>query len=141
MAPLLGGIDQAFQFIQEYTGVVSPGILAVFLMGLFWKKATNRGAIWGALLSIPVAMYFKVAPKGWSESPFFLDLPFLDQMGLTSLITMGIIALVSAPGGRGTHDAKAIELSRDTFRTEGLYNVGAFAVLLVLVALYAMFWS
>ena len=98
MAPLLGGIDQAFQFIQEYTGVVSPGILAVFLMGLFWKKATNRGAIWGALLSIPVAMYFKVAPKGWSESPLFLDLPFLDQMGLTSLITMGIIALVSARG-------------------------------------------
>ena len=141
MAPLLGGIDQAFQFIQEYTGVVSPGILAVFLMGLFWKKASNRGAIWGALLSIPVAMYFKVAPKGWSESPLFLDLPFLDQMGLTALITMGIIALVSARGGQGAHDAKAIHLSLDTFRTEGLYNVGTFAVLLVLVALYAMFWS
>ena len=47
MAPLLGGIDQAFQFIQEYTGIVSPGILAVFLLGLFWKKTTNNGAIWG----------------------------------------------------------------------------------------------
>ena len=46
MAPLLGGIDQAFQFIQEYTGVVSPGILAVFLLGLFWK-ASNKGAIYG----------------------------------------------------------------------------------------------
>lgn len=140
-APLLGGIDQAFQFIQEYTGVVSPGILAVFLMGLFWKKATNQGAIWGALLSIPVAMYFKVAPKGWSGSPLFLDLPFLDQMGLTSLVTMGIIALVSARNGQGTRDSKAIELSRDTFRTDGLYNVGAFAIMVVLVALYAMFWS
>ena len=42
MAPLLGGIDQAFQFIQEYTGVVSPGILAVFILGLFWKKTTNQ---------------------------------------------------------------------------------------------------
>ena len=140
-APLLGGIDQAFQFIQEYTGVVSPGILAVFLMGLFWKKATNQGAIWGALLSIPVAMYFKVAPKGWSGSPLFLDLPFLDQMGLTSLVTMGIIALVSARNGQGTRDSKAIELSRDTFRTDGLYNVGAFAIMVVLVALYAMFWT
>ena len=79
--------------------------------------------------------------KGWSESPLFLDLPFLDQMGLTSLITMGVIVLVSAGGGQGTQDAKAIHLSRDTFRTEGLYNVGAFAVLLVLAALYAMFWS
>ena len=81
MAPLLGGIDQAFQFIQEYTGVVSPGILAVFLLGLFWKKTTNRGAIVGALASIPIAMYFKVAPKGWSDSGMFLDLPFLIRWG------------------------------------------------------------
>ena len=43
MAPLLGGIDQAFQFIQEYTGVVSPGILAVFILGLFWKKPPTKG--------------------------------------------------------------------------------------------------
>src|SRR5690606_36583482 len=71
MAPLLGNLDQAFQFIQEYTGVVSPGILAVFLLGLFWKKTTNKGAIIGAFASIPIAMYFKVAPKGWSTSPLF----------------------------------------------------------------------
>jgi SSS family solute:Na+ symporter len=58
MAPLLGGIDQAFQFIQEYT-VVSPGILAVFILGLFWKKTSNKAAIWGALLSIPIAMFLK----------------------------------------------------------------------------------
>ena len=76
-------------------------------------------------------------------SPFdlFLDLPFLDQMGLTSLVTMGIIALVSARDGQGAHDSKAIELSRDTFRTDGMYNVGAFSIMVVLVALYAMFWS
>lgn len=41
---MLGGIGQAFQYIQEYTGLVSPGILAVFLMGLFWKKTTSKGA-------------------------------------------------------------------------------------------------
>ena len=58
LAPLLGGIDQMFQYIQEYTGLVSPGILAVFLMGLFWKKATNKGAIWGVLCSIPIALIF-----------------------------------------------------------------------------------
>ena len=141
MAPLLGGIDQAFQFIQEYTGVVSPGILAVFVMGLFWKKATNKGAIWGALSSIPVAMYFKVAPKGWSDSTLFLDLPFLDQMGWTALLTMAIIAAVSWREGQGQEDAKAISLSGETFQTGRLYNVGAFAVMMVLVALYAMFWS
>ena len=60
LAPLLGGIDQMFQYIQEYTGLVSPGILAVFLMGLFWKKATNKGAIWGVLCSIPIAFNFQI---------------------------------------------------------------------------------
>ena len=107
MAPLLGGIDQAFQFIQEYTGVVSPGILAVFILGLFWKKTTNRGAIVGALASIPIAMYFKVAPKGWSDSALFVDLPFLDQMGLTSLLTMLVIAAVSRSEGRGPTTRRA----------------------------------
>ena len=59
MAPLLGGIDQAFQFIQEYTGIVSPGILSVFVLGLFWKKTSNKGAVFGALASIPIALFFK----------------------------------------------------------------------------------
>jgi SSS family solute:Na+ symporter len=45
MAPLLGGIDQAFQFIQEYTGIVSPGILGVFMLGLFWKKTTTKAFV------------------------------------------------------------------------------------------------
>ena len=53
IAPMLSNLSQAFQFIQEYTGVVSPGILAVFLLGLFWKKATNKSAILGVLFSIP----------------------------------------------------------------------------------------
>ena len=141
MAPLLGGIDQAFQFIQEYTGVVSPGILAVFILGLFWKKTTNKGAITGALASIPIAMYFKVAPKGWSDSALFVDLPFLHQMGYTTLLTMLVIAIVSWSQNRGADDEKGIAISQETFKTGSIYNVGAFAVMIVLVALYGLFWS
>ncbi len=141
MAPLLGGIDQAFQFIQEYTGVVSPGILAVFVLGLFWKKTTNKAAITGALASIPIAMYFKVAPKGWSSSSLFVDLPFLDQMGLTTLLTMSIIAFISYRQNRGANDEKGIDITKETFKTDGIYNIGAFALLLILSALYAFFWS
>ena len=141
MAPLLGGIDQAFQFIQEYTGVVSPGILAVFILGLFWKKTTNQGAITGALASIPIAMYFKIAPKGWSDSALFVDLPFLHQMGYTTLLTMLVIAIVSWSQNKGTDDEKGIAISQETFKTGSIYNVGAFAVMIVLVALYGLFWS
>lgn len=141
MAPLLGGIDQAFQFIQEYTGVVSPGILAVFILGLFWKKTTNKGAITGALVSIPIAMYFKVAPKGWSESAVFVDLPFLHQMGYTTLLTMLVIAVVSWSQNKGADNEKGIAISKETFKTGSIYNVGAFAVMIVLVVLYGLFWS
>ena len=142
MAPLLGGIDQAFQFIQEYTGVVSPGILAVFMLGLFWKKTTNKGAIIGTLSSIPIAMYFKVAPKGWSNNSFFLnDIPFLDQMGYTALITTVVIVIASHIQNRGKKDIKGIEISKETFKTSPLFNVISFAIMLILTALYAIFWK
>lgn len=140
LAPLLGNLDQAFQFIQEYTGIVSPGILAVFLLGLFWKKTTNKGAIIGALVSIPIAMYFKVAPKGWSSSPLFADVPFMDQMGYTLVLTMGVIALFSYMQHKGADDEKGIEITKALFKTTPLFNVGSFAVLLILTALYSMFW-
>ena len=141
MAPLLGGIDQAFQFIQEYTGVVSPGILAVFLLGLFWKKTTNRAAIIGALTSIPIAMYFKVAPKGWSDSPIFVDIPWMDQMGYTAILTGLIIVVFSLIQNKGKVDEKGIELNKEMFRTSAKFNIGAFVIMIILVVLYAMFWK
>ncbi len=144
VAPLLGGLDQAFQFIQEYTGVVSPGILAVFLLGLFWKKTTNRGAIVGVLASIPVAMFFKIGPKGWISGSglenLFPSLPWMDQMGLTCLITMVVIALVSYFQNGGKDDGKGIPLNKETFRTKPLFNLGAFVIMITLTVVYALFW-
>jgi SSS family solute:Na+ symporter len=141
MAPLLGGIDQAFQFIQEYTGIVSPGILAVFMLGLFWKKTTNKAAIIGALVSIPIAMYFKIAPNGWSTSSFFVDIPFMDQMGYTAVLTMIVIITTSLIQHKGADDAKGIPITKELFKTSPVFNIGAFAIMLILVALYAMFWN
>lgn len=140
-APLLGGIDQAFQFIQEYTGVVSPGILAVFLLGLFWKKTTNRAAIIGALASIPIAMYFKVAPKGWSTNSLFVDLPWMDQMGYTAVLTIIIIVSTSLLQHKGQDDKKGIPISKQLFKTNPLFNIGSFAIMIILVAIYAVFWK
>ena len=141
MAPLLGGIDQAFQFIQEYTGIVSPGILAVFLLGLFWKKTTNKAAIVGALFSIPIAMYFKVAPKGWSTSPIFVDIPWMDQMGYSAILTGIVIVAISLLQNKGANDEKAIPLNKQLFKTSPGFTIGAFAVMLIVVALYSLFWN
>ena len=139
IAPQLGSLGQVFIFIQEYTGVVSPGILAVFFMGLFYKKATNNAAIWGAILSIPIAMYFKVAPKGWSDASIFVELPFMHQMGYTCLVTLALIAFISYLDGN-KDDSKGINLTKKLFATNNTFNIGAFSVVLITAFLYAMFW-
>ena len=140
IAPNLGNIGQVFIYIQEYTGVVSPGILAVFLTGIFWKKTTNNAAIWGVLFSIPVAMYFKVAPNGWSSLPIFInDVPFMHQMGITFLATTFIIFLISFLEGN-KNDPKSINISKKLFETDSSFNIPAFIVLLITTFLYAFFW-
>jgi len=140
LAPQLKNLGQAFQFIQEYTGVVSPGILAVFLLGLFWKKTTNNAAIWGVVLSIPIALYFKVAPNGWSDALFFMNMPFLDQMFWTLMITAAIMVLISYLENKGADHEKGIVLSRQLFATKPSFNISAFIIMVILTFLYAMFW-
>ena len=133
VAPLLGGIDQAFQFIQEYTGVVSPGILAVFILGLFWKKTTNNAAIWGAVLSIPIALALKFLPIPVFE-------PWMHQMGITTLLSMLIIVVLSNMQNKGVDDPKAIPLTKELFKTTPLFNIGSFAIMIILTVLYGLFW-
>ena len=140
IAPQLKSLGQVFQYIQEYTGVVSPGILAVFLMGLFYKKASNNGAIWGVISSIPIAMYFKVGPNGWSSlSIFNHDIPFMNQMLITCISTMFIIFIVSKIEGN-QDDPKGIVITKKLFSTSPAFNISAFAVCIITAFLYAFFW-
>ena len=140
IAPQLKSLGQVFQYIQEYTGVVSPGILAVFLMGLFYKKASNNGAIWGVISSIPIAMYFKVGPNGWSDlSVFTHDIPFMNQMLITCLATMFIIFIVSKIEG-SVDDPKGINITKKLFSTSPTFNISAFAICIITAFLYAFFW-
>lgn len=133
VAPLLRSLPQVFQGIQEWTGIVSPGILAVFLMGLFWKKANSKGAITGVIASIPVALTLKLS---------IMELPFMDQMLYTTLITMVIIAGVSLGSGKKGQDddPKAISLTPELFKTGKKFNIAAYAIMVILVFLYAYFW-
>ena len=131
VAPMLGGIGQAFQYIQEYTGLVSPGILAVFMLGLFWKKTTSRGAIIGVVASIPFALFLKFMP---------LNMPFMDQMLYTLLFSIVVIAFTSLSTSEQDDDSKAIKVTAQTFKTERSFNVAAYAIVVVLAVLYALFW-
>jgi len=131
IAKTMGSIPQMFQYIQEYTGIVSPGILAVFLMGLFWKKTNVKGAIVGVLVSIPIALALKFLP---------IEMPFLDQMLYTLLMTMTVIVGVSLNTGEGDDDPKSIPLLKETFLTGRAFNISAYIILIILVVLYSVFW-
>ncbi len=133
VAPLLNGMDQVFQYIQEYTGLVSPGILAVFLLGLFWKKTTNNAAIWGAVLSVPIALALKFLPI-----PALA--PWMHQMGLATVLSIVVIMVLSYMETKGKDDPKGIEITKDLFKTTPLFNIGSFVVCLLLAVLYSIFW-
>jgi len=100
-------------------------------LGLFYKKATNKGAIAGILVSIPAALLLKLPVLG---------LPFMDQMLYTFLITLAVIVLVSLSTNKNDDDPKAIILTNKIFITGKAFNVSAYAIMTVLVLLYVVFW-
>jgi SSS family solute:Na+ symporter len=111
--------------------LVSPGILALFLLGLFWKKTTNRGAITGVVLSIPIALALKFLP---------IDMPFIDQMFYTCLLTMAIIVMVSLCTCEEEDDVKGIPLTSSMFQTKRDFHIAAYAICVLLVVIYSVFW-
>lgn len=131
VAPFLKSLPQVFQYIQEYTGLVSPGVLAVSMLGLFWKKVTTRGAIWGAILSIPVALFLKLP---------IIELPFMDQMMYTFVITIVIIAMISLTSNEYDDDPKGFNLTAKIFSTDQAFNIASYVICLILALLYTIFW-
>jgi len=128
--PLLGQFDQAFQYIQEFTGFFTPGVCALFLLGIFWKGTTANGAL-GTAISSAV---FSIALKIWWPS-----LPFIDRVGLVFLLCIGVGVLISLSQGREEHP-DAIDYGEiDTHTTSG-FNLGALIVVLMLVGLYVTWW-
>ena len=131
IAPMLQNLSQAFQFIQKYTGFVSPGVFAIFLFGLFWKKTTSNSALLAAIITIPMS-----AIIDWQ----FPSIPFLDQMGICFLIISGLIVAVSYFEGKGSDDPKAVQLTSIDFSTSKSFNLGALGVIILLIILYWRFW-
>ncbi len=128
--PLLGKFDQAFQFIQEFTGFFTPGIVVLFVFGLFWKRATASGALAAALASFALSAAFKV---WWPE------LPFIDRVGIVFLACSAIIMVVSLLGKPHVPEGD-MDISGIDFSTSKAFNMGSIAIVMVLVALYATWW-
>ena len=84
--PLLGGLDQAFQYIQEYSGFIYPGIITVFGLGLLWKRASSLAAVWSAIITIPLGILFKV---------LLPDVAFQFRAGYIFIILVSFFIIVS----------------------------------------------
>lgn len=135
IAPMLGQLDQAYQYIQEYTGLVTPGIFAVFLLGLTWKKTTNMAAQSGAIFSIVVALVLKAISKQVLDAP----LPWMREIEITFVLTMIFMIIFSLIQHKGKDDPKAITITKEMSRTDIKYNLVSFAIVLVFAAIYVIF--
>ncbi|HSJ67398.1 MAG TPA: sodium/sugar symporter [Anditalea sp.] len=131
VAPALGQLDQAFQFIQEYTGFISPGVFAIFFFGVFWKKTTSNAALTAAALSIPLSIVLKI---------WFPELPFLDRMGVVFLALAALMIIISLLEGKGKDHPNSIDVESDLFVTTTGFKIGAFIILGITAALYIVFW-
>jgi SSS family solute:Na+ symporter len=147
---LLGiGGEGGFQFIQKYTGFISPGILAVFLLGMFWKRTTATAGIVGILAGFALSVFFNnyapavLGPEtllytAFRNSAGVYEIPFLICMGLSFVITMLLMVAVSLAGP--AVNPRAIQLDAGMFRVGRQTLTLIVITLLILTALYAKFW-
>lgn len=131
VAPALQSLEQGFQFIQEFTGLISPGVVAIFLLGFFWKRATANAALVAALVTIPLGFFFK------AQMP---EVPFLDRMGWVFLILVGLMVVISLLDPKSKNNPKAMEVDTASFRTSPEFTIGALIVMGILAGLYIIFW-
>ncbi|MDD4645498.1 MAG: sodium/solute symporter [Bacteroidales bacterium] len=126
--PLLGGLDQAFQYIQEYTGFIYPGVVVVFGMGILWKRATNRAALWTTIATLPIGIIMKLALP---------DLPFIIRMGYVCMILISLAVFLTLTD---KHQVKAEKLSEKNQKR--LITAGwAFAIAFGITLTAGIIWA
>ncbi|MGO1070970.1 sodium:solute symporter family transporter [Lysobacter sp. CA199] len=128
--PLLGSFDQAFQYIQDLTGYFTPGITVIFLLGLFWKRANEAGALAAAIGSVLLSIAVRVM---WPEYPF------MNRVGVVFLLALVLAVAVSLLSKTRT-GSDLIRTDDVSYRTPASFNFGALVVVVVVAVLYAVFW-
>ncbi len=127
--PLLGSFDQAFQYIQEFTGFFTPGICVLFFMGVFWKKTTANGALAAAIGSAVLSFAFKMLMP---------ELPFIDRVGIVFISCIALAAVISLLENRV--QVGAVDLHDIDFKTSKGFNTVSATVIVLVGALYATWW-
>ena len=154
IAPFMG-IDKkgGFEFIQEYTGYVSPGVFAMFIFGFFWKRTTSNAAMFAIVGGFLLSILFKflpnmmdlsfLSPLGFSvlntDSGVY-EIPFLDRMGFVFIIIVIAMIALTLSDSSSKETNKGLEIDAAMFKVSNGFAVGALLVLGVLVALYTFFW-
>ena len=151
IAPFMG-IDKkgGFEFIQEYTGYVSPGIFALFILGFFWKRTTSNAALFALLGGVTFSILSKYIPTwtGVNDCIFytaFLDgdvymIPFMDRMGWVFIFCVISMAIISLADPESKNNPKGLEIDAKMFKLEPTFILGAVIVVMGIIALYAYFW-
>ncbi|MBO2012028.1 sodium/sugar symporter [Hymenobacter negativus] len=154
IAPHLG-IDKkgGFQYIQEYTGFVSPGIFAMFILGFFWKKTTSTAALFATIGGFLLSVMFKflptymdlsfLAPFGFAVQPkgsSIYEIPFLDRMGFVFVICIIMMIIISLfENARGVK-TKGLEIDSSMFKPQPSFVIGASSIIVILTVLYTIYW-
>jgi len=152
LAPLMG-IDKkgGFQYIQEYTGFVSPGILAMFLLGFYWRKTTAAAAMFATIGGLVFSIFLKflplamdlgfLAPIGFAvrNGAGVYEIPFLDRM-LIVFIMVVIGMVVMSTMARQDGSLKRMQIDRTLFRVDGGFALGSAVICVLLVAIYGLGW-
>ncbi len=128
--PLLGSFDQAFQYIQEFTGFFTPGICVIFLLGMFWDRTTSTAALVAAIASAVLSLAFKLLVP---------EIPFMNRVGYVFLACFAIAIVISLMQAPRTA-AIRVDLKNIDYSTTTGFNVAAVIVVAILTALYWRFW-
>ena len=138
VSPALRSLDQAYQFIQEYVGFISPGVLAIFLLGFYWKRTNATAALAGTLLTIPISTVLKFLPQ-WTNNAF-PSFPFLDRMSITFGLIVVVMIAISLSHPKNENNTNVIEVDTAMFKVNPGFLIGSVVITGILAALYTVFW-
>ena len=138
VSPALRSLDQAYQFIQEYVGFISPGVLAIFLLGFYWKRTNSSAALAGALLTIPISTVLKFLPQ-WTNNAFPI-FPFLDRMSITFGLIVVVMIAISLSHSKNENNNNSIEVDTAMFKVTPGFLISSVVITGILAALYTVFW-